>query len=241
MQTSPAPSADRVVGTQSHASAGLLELWRFPVADANRRRDMIRGGLLFLFVPLVGWILNLGHRWRVMERLYHGDAPWFRGFRPLGGTFMRGLGVGTLGLTYLLPGLLVMSAGMAARHEIAVALGLTWALAAFYSFPVGISRFAQRHDFSWYARPHRAFVLAVRHGLPYLRMWMYTCLTIGVSVIPLFIAVIAERVDASAWWWLAIVPFAFLSPWAWSALGYGFGTILVPETLERERAMRRPR
>ena len=68
--------------------------WRrafaFPIETPEGRRDLWIGGLLILCLWPVGWILNLGNRLNVVHRLYRGDVPVFRGFRPFANTFRRG-------------------------------------------------------------------------------------------------------------------------------------------------------
>ncbi len=223
------------------ARVPLSTIWRFPLRSAQRRRDLFVGGILLLFVPFVGWMLNLGHRWRVMERLYHDTPPWFRGFRPLGGTFMRGIGVAALGVAYVGPGLLVASVALRTSNADAalvfVFVGSLAAAYGFYAFPVAICRFAQGggRDLRWFARHPVAFHEAVALGTPFLWMWAVTWATIAASVTPAFLALLAHQATGDIEWWLLAIPSAFLSPWAWSALGFAFGTLLVPATIDRER------
>ena len=49
-----------------------LTLWnalRFPLQSAASRRDVVLGGL-WLFVPVFGWLLNMGHRVRVVHWMH---------------------------------------------------------------------------------------------------------------------------------------------------------------------------
>lgn len=191
------------------------------------------GGLLFLLVPLLGWLLNLGHRWQVMERLYVDDPPWFRGFRPLDGTLIRGLGVAAMGIAYLGPGVVVILASlMAATDAWSVAgtgLGIAMMLLAFHAFPYAMARFAQSRDLRWLVGHRVAYRRACSFGRPYVRMWAFTWSAIALSVAPALAAILLTKVlDCSSWFLLVALPSAFLSPWAWSSLGYGFGTIIEP-------------
>lgn len=118
----------------------IKEVWGFPLRTSRRKMDMLAGGALFLCVPIIGWILNLGHRWRVMERLYVNDPPWFRGFRPIPGTLVRGLGVGAMGVAYLGPGLTFVVLAATALHgaprALLQAFEVTLMLLAFHAFPM---------------------------------------------------------------------------------------------------------
>ena len=66
----------------------LKECFRFPLQSAESRADLITGGTVLL-IPLIGWILNMGHRLNVVHRVYHGEAVIFDGFKPWMQTFMR--------------------------------------------------------------------------------------------------------------------------------------------------------
>ena len=48
---------------------------RFPVQHATARREVAIGAVL-LFIPVVGWLLNMGHRIMMVHRMQHGHAAW---------------------------------------------------------------------------------------------------------------------------------------------------------------------
>lgn len=207
---------------------------------------MLVGGCLFLCVPFFGWMLNLGHRWRTMERMYLDDPPWFRGFRPVGGTVLRGLGVAAMGVAYLGPGVAVVVFGLVmasgAMSLLVIGLGLAAMLLAFHAFPVAMARFALSRDPRWLIGHRRAYRQACGYGAPYVRMWLLTWSAIGISVAPAIVAV--TLVYGLGWptsWMLVGLLFPFLSPWAWSSLGYGFGTIIEPSIVAREARERKDR
>jgi hypothetical protein len=49
--------------------------FRFPLQSADSRRDLVIGGL-WLLVPVVGWLMNMGHRIVIVHRMHHGQNPW---------------------------------------------------------------------------------------------------------------------------------------------------------------------
>jgi len=54
----------------------LLNAFRFPLQSRASRHDLLIGGLV-LFIPFVGWILNMGHRIVVTHKMLHADDnPW---------------------------------------------------------------------------------------------------------------------------------------------------------------------
>ncbi len=54
---------------------GLRTAFRFPLQSRVARWEVIQGGL-WLLVPGVGWILNMGHRIAMTHRMQHGLPAW---------------------------------------------------------------------------------------------------------------------------------------------------------------------
>lgn len=53
----------------------LARAFRFPVQSQIARREVAIGAL-WLLVPVVGWILNMGHRIVMTHRMQHGEPAW---------------------------------------------------------------------------------------------------------------------------------------------------------------------
>lgn len=53
----------------------LRTAFRFPLQSAMSRREVAIGGL-WLLVPVVGWILNMGHRIQMTHRMQSGLPAW---------------------------------------------------------------------------------------------------------------------------------------------------------------------
>jgi hypothetical protein len=106
----------------------LASSLRFPLQSAESRRDLVIGGL-WLLVPVVGWLMNMGHRIVIVHRMHRGQTPWPAWQDP------RALlkhGVFTfLGMVwYGWPGVGLMALGWWWRWPAMGALGLVlWALA----------------------------------------------------------------------------------------------------------------
>lgn len=61
----------------------LGNAFRFPLQNRASRYDLLIGGLI-LFIPFVGWLLNMGHRIVVTHKMLHGDDnPWPAWGQPL--------------------------------------------------------------------------------------------------------------------------------------------------------------
>jgi hypothetical protein len=177
-----------------------------------------------------------------MVRLYEGDAPWFRGFGPIGATFVRGLHVAALGVAFLVPGAAILASAAVdtPMRPVLLVLGAVVTLACFHAFPVAICDYARGdgRDRSWFFGHRRAMRAAAAMGMPFVRMWLICWATIAVSVAPLLAAVIGVEVTDRAAWGLLAIGFFVASPWAWSAIGFGFGSVLVPEVVVYERTRR---
>lgn len=211
----------------------LAECYAFPLSSPQARRDVFIGGTLLL-LTLPGWILNLGHRLDVVQRVYHDDPPYFRGFAPFRATYVRGLRAFCAISLYLSPAALLGAAALALApdgHGLDAlrASPLTWrpagtatctllalALSAFalaiFSLPGGMTYNAAFNDISYLYRPDRAFRRAVAGGRAYLRAWL-----IGASAILLStLGVVGFGIG-----------FLYTSVWAWSVVGYAFSRSLV--------------
>ncbi|MDZ5810795.1 DUF4013 domain-containing protein [Halorubrum sp. AD140] len=198
------------------------EAFRFPIANASRRRDILVGGTVLL-IPPVGWILNLGHRLDVVYRLAEDSPPYFRGFKPWTRTFQRGLRAFLAIVVYLSPSGIV---GIAALSRWYVAGGDTvaWGFAgvsallfalAIFTLPGGMTINAARRDMSYLYRPDKAFRRAMEGGRRYLKSWAIALSAIALS----FVGLAGLGVG-----------YLYASVWAWSVVGYTFSRALVLPT-----------
>jgi hypothetical protein len=58
-----------------HSDLTLVNAFRFPVQSPAACRDLALGGLL-LWIPVVGFVLNMGYRLQLVHRLQKGESPW---------------------------------------------------------------------------------------------------------------------------------------------------------------------
>jgi hypothetical protein len=201
------------------------EAFRFPIDNARRRHDILVGGTV-LFIPPVGWVLNLGHRLDVIMRLAEESPPYFRGFKPWRHTFKRGLQAAFAIFTYLSPGAILGSA-TAWRWYTTGGGPVIWSLAvlsfvlfslAMFTLPGGMTINAARGDMSYLYRPDKALRRAIEGGRRYLKSWAIALTAISLSFVGLFGLGIG---------------YLYLSVWAWSVVGYVFSRALVlPEPPE---------
>ena len=192
----------------------FADCFAFPVHTREARRDLLIGALLLL-TTLPGWICNLGHRLEVVYRLFHDEPPYFRGFRPLGSVFGRGLAASLAITVYLTPALLCCALSWQFRSSapgvgLAVLAGLSFLLAVF-SLPGGMTYNAAFRDVTYLYRPDKALRRALEGGRLYLKAWCIGGLAMLLS--PAGLA-------------LAGVGFLLTSVWAWMVVGYAFSRSL---------------
>jgi len=196
----------------------LRECFAWPLSTREARRDLLIGGAL-LFLLLIGWILNLGHRLHVVERLMRRESPCFRGFSPWGQTFRRGLRAFSAISVYLSPSALIAATTWFAWESLpvggrvaGVAVAGSLFLLAIYALPGGMTWNAAYDDLRYLYRPDKALARAVSGGKAYLHAWGIAVAAITASLVGL----------------LGLgIGFFFTSVWAWSVVGYAFSRALV--------------
>ena len=57
-----------------HTPLSIQSSFAFPLQSSVNRRDVMIGGL-WLLVPVVGWLLNMGHRISFVHNMMHGRDP----------------------------------------------------------------------------------------------------------------------------------------------------------------------
>ena len=195
-------------------SPTFTECFRFPLATAEARRDLVTGGTLLL-TTAPGWVLNLGHRLTVVYRVWHGEPPYFPGFAPWRTTFRRGLGAFAAIAVYLAPAAILGTLAWLTWPS----RGAWWAGAAaavllllgIFILPGGMTRNAVARDTSYLVRPDRALRVALAGGRGYLKAWLIAASAIALS----FVGLLGVGVG-----------FLYSSVWAWTVVGYAFTVAL---------------
>jgi hypothetical protein len=155
----------------------------FPLQSPLARRDIIVGGLLLL-LPGIGWLLNLGHRILVVNRLLRDESPWpaWTGFADL---FRHG-SIAFLGMVYYyLPSLLL---GFLAWRHSSIALGVLAGLAFFpatLAIPGYMTHYCVAFDPQEILYPLRALRRALEGGSAYWKAWIIALSALGISFLGL--------------------------------------------------------
>ncbi|MEZ4394414.1 MAG: DUF4013 domain-containing protein [Polyangiales bacterium] len=181
---------------------------RFPLQSRASRRDLAIGAL-WLLVPVVGWLLNMGHRVRVVHRLQRGETPWPAWDEPR--ELLRHGAITFAGMVwYGWPGVTLAALGVWLRAPACMAAGAAlWALAV-VAIPGFMSHYCRRYDPREIFDPRRALRRVFEGGVPYLKAWSVALTAMALS----FLGLLALGVG-----------FLFTSVWFWQAAAFSFGTV----------------
>ena len=181
---------------------------RFPLQSAASRRDVWIGGL-WLLVPGIGWLLNMGHRVRVVHRLQRGETPWPAWEQPgelLGHGVYTFLGM----LWYGWPGVTLAGLGWWQGSVWVGGLGVAlWALAV-VAIPGYMSHYCRAFDRREIFDPLRALSRVRQGGRAYWKAWGIVLPTMLLS----FVGLLGLGVG-----------FLFTSVWFWQVAAFCFATV----------------
>ena len=197
----------------------LSTAFRFPLQSRIARIEVAIGAL-WLLVPIVGWILNMGHRIAMTHRMQHGESarPSWRDYPAL----MRHGTITFLGMVeYHLPAiiceLVAWHSDSGWLHAIAV---LLWIVATI-SVPGYMSHYCFTLDPREVFDPFRAMRRVVEGGQAYWRAWAIALAALLCS----FLGFVVFGVG-----------FLFTSVWFWQVAGFSFATVFYDAFHLRKRA-----
>ena len=181
----------------------------FPLQSALARREVIIGALLLVFLPGVGWLLNMGHRIQMVHRMQHGLSAWPAWTDPI--ALLRHGFVTLLGMIYWhLPGATVMAIGLRFDQKIVVAIGALLFLCGTVAVPGYMTHYCREFSVREVFSP----VLAIRRirgaGPLYWRAWSIAASALALSFV-------------------GLLGFGFLffvtSVWFWQVAGFSFASV----------------
>ncbi len=180
----------------------------FPVQSRLARRELLWGAVL-LFLPGVGWLLNMGHRIQMVHNMQHGRDCW-----PAWTNYQHLLKLGTvtfLGmLEYHLPatllGLVAWRLGHTWLWWLAGALGV----AATVAVPGYMSHYCVRFDASEVFNPAKALRRVFQSGPAYWHAWAIALSALAIS----FTGLLAFGLG-----------FLVTSVWFWQVAGFSFAAV----------------
>jgi hypothetical protein len=178
---------------------------------------------LWLLVPGIGWLMNMGHRIRVVHRMHRGETPWPAWDDPLDllkhGT-MTFLGMAFYGW----PGVGLVGMGLRLGSGPLVAVGaFLWGVAV-VAIPGYMSHYCKRLDPREIFDPFRALGRVRQGGRAYWKAW-------GIVVPAMLLSFLGLLLGG--------VGFALTSVWFWQVAAFSFATVftqrfgLDQDTIER--------
>lgn len=186
----------------------IKSAFRFPLQHALARKEVLIGAALLL-VPVVGWLLNMGHRIEMVHRMHHGLPAW-PAWNNWGRLFKHGV-LTCLGMIeYHAPASICFA--IAAFYDIPLLYGVgavLWVMATMM-VPGYMTHYCVHFDASEIFNPFKATRRVFEGGLAYLHAWMIALTAMCLSFLGLL-----------------VVGIGFLpsSVWFWQVAGFSFATV----------------
>lgn len=181
--------------------------FQFPLQSPESRSEVVKGALLLL-IPVVGWILNMGHRIEMTHRMQHGLPAW-----PAWVDYRRLMRDGTLTLLgmiqYHSPAVVVhFFAWYGDLPWLHVVGAVLWTLATI-AVPGYMSHYCFQRDPREIFDPLRAMRRVFQAGPGYWHAWAIALLALCLS----FLGLVGLGIG-----------FLFTSVWFWQVAGFSFAT-----------------
>jgi len=200
-----------------HTPLDLRTSFAFPLQSRESRREVVIGAALLL-VPVVGWLLNMGHRIMFVHRMLHGQPAW-----PSWRDWPRLLwhGLVTFGgmLFYYTPGLVIAAVGYRAGSAVAMGGGLALLVLATLAIPGYMTHYCRDFDAAEIFNPVRALGRALQGGAAYWHAWAIALAALALSFAGLLGFGVGFLVT-SVWFW-QVAGFSFARVFSQRFLGVG--------------------
>lgn len=164
---------------------------------------------MWLLVPVVGWLINMGHRVRVVHNMHHGRAPW-PAFTDVRDLLWHGLLTFAGMVWYGWPGVTAMLVGAWIEVPWVVGLGTALWVAAVIAIPGFMSHYCRELDPREIFNPARALGRVAQGGAAYWKAWAIVLLAMSLS----FLGLLALGIG-----------FLFTSVYFWQVAAFSFATV----------------
>jgi hypothetical protein len=183
--------------------------FRFPLQSRAARRDLLWGAALLVLLPGVGWLLNMGHRIKVVHRMQHGEPPW-PAWNDYAELFKHGLI--TLGgmIAYYSPGAALAIAAWKTQSLALATAALILLTCATIAIPGFMSHYCRRFDPAEIYDPMRALRRCLEGGASYWRAWAIALTALALS----FAGLLGLGIG-----------FLVTSVWFWQVAGFSFASV----------------
>jgi Protein of unknown function (DUF4013) len=186
----------------------LRSAFAFPLQTRESRADVLIGAALLL-LPVVGWLLNMGHRVQMIHNLQTGKCPspaWRQYGRLLKYGTVTFLGMVEYALPAMVVGVLAWRQGSWAFGIVAIGLGVLATVAV----PGYMSHYCLQFDAREVFNPVKALRRVVQGGRAYWHAWLIAVAALSVS----FLGLLGLGVG-----------FLVTSVWFWQVAGFSFATV----------------
>ena len=195
-------------GIDLRTPLGLRSAFAFPTQTREGRKEIVIGAALLL-LPVIGWLLNMGHRVQMIHNLQMGVSPW-----PAWRQYGRLLRYGTvtfLGMAaYQLPAILCAAMAWRTGSTMLGILAVGLSAVAIVAVPGYMSHYCVRFDAREVFNPVTALRRVGQGGYAYWHAWWIALAALAVSILGL----------------LGFgVGFLVTSVWFWQVAGFSFATV----------------
>ena len=182
--------------------------FRFPLQSAQSRREVLVGAA-WLLVPVVGWLMNMGHRVRFVHNMQHGLSPWpawtdSKDLLKHGAITFAGM------VWYGWPGVLLMGLGLWKANSWVLGAGSVLFLLAVVAIPGYMSHYCRDFDPREIFDPLRALRRVREGGVASRKAWSIALLAMLLSSLGLLACGVGVLVS---------------SVWFWQVAGFSFATV----------------
>jgi hypothetical protein len=198
-----------------HTPLDLRSSFAFPLQSARARREVLVGAALLL-VPVVGWLLNMGHRVMMVHRMLRGEPAW-PSWRNHGELLRHGLVTFAGMLFYYAPGLALLAAAWRTGMPALAAAGGLLLVLATLAIPGYMTHYCRDFDAAEIFNPARALGRALQGGAAYWHAWAIALAALALS----FAGLLAVGVG-----------FLVTSVWFWQVAGFSFARVFSQRYLE---------
>ena len=182
--------------------------FNFPLQSKLARYEILWGAVLLL-IPVIGWILNVGHRIQFVHQMQKGQSAWpaWENYRQL---FRKGFTTFLGMVYYYTPGLILTGWGWHQNNPYLVIPGAILLVLATLAIPGYMTHYCKSFDKSEIFNPFKSMRRVFQGGKLYWKAW-------GIALSALALSFLG----------LAVFGIGFLvsSVWFWQVAGYSFANV----------------